>query len=81
MDCDKCDHSCVKSTDMKKHKLDKHTMMCQAKQCKKCEKSVKENVELENHIRIQHDTEKCDCNKCGKTFVLKWRLRKLMSVH
>jgi hypothetical protein len=40
------------------------------------------NRELEVHIKSKHKEKEChECDDCGKVFVLKWRLKKHMSLH
>ena len=39
------------------------------------------NCELEKQIMNQHDYNPFKCEKCDKSFVLKWRLRKHLSGH
>ena len=78
---EKCDYVCSKIYEMKKHKIDKHPKMVQAKKCYKCEITFTKNCELVNHLKIHKEAETFECSKCDKTFVLQWRLRKHMSVH
>ena len=40
------------------------------------------NSDLERHLEIEHDIEKIfQCDDCGMNFMLKWRLKKHMSIH
>ena len=57
---------------MKEHKINRHQEVCH-KVCTICGTSFLQNHELE--------TERFNCTKCEKEFVLKWRLKKHMSVH
>lgn len=79
--CEKCDYSCISKSEMKKHKKENHPNMQRTKKCNICDEMFKENCELELHLKTHQEAETFDCEKCGKTFQLKWRLRKHMHVH
>ena len=50
--------------------------------CNSCDKIYKRSVDLERHIKEEHDNhEKFKCDQCDKTFVLKWRLKKHARIH
>ena len=50
--------------------------------CKVCEEAFTKNSDLELHLKNVHEEkENHECDKCGKTFVLKWRLKKHMGIH
>ena len=44
-DCTKCEYSCRRKSELKKHMVDNHAMLCQAK-CTKCDKTFPKNCEL-----------------------------------
>ena len=47
-----------------------------------CEELFDRNCDMENHIRNIHESfETYDCDKCEKTFVLEWRLKKHREGH
>ena len=49
---------------------------------KQCDESFSRNCDLEMHVKENHENaEKHECNICGKSFVLEWRMRKHMSGH
>ena len=51
-------------------------------ECKMCEQTFKRFVDLEIHIKNDHDKQNLfECDQCGKGFVLKWRLRKHTNLH
>ena len=50
--------------------------------CKICHEYFDKNVELENHITMDHTSKKDhQCTKCEKSFHLKWRLEKHKMMH
>ena len=52
------------------------------RKCKVCKEIFSKNCELENHMVTIHASEKTyACQTCGKTFILKWRLEKHLSIH
>ena len=83
LNCDKCDFSCSRKADLKKHKKHKHSKSkaYPLKKCNFCDKTFAENWELETHLKGHEKADKFECEKCDTAFVLKWRLRKHESVH
>jgi hypothetical protein len=79
--CVNCDYSSTKHIELEKHITAKHVKVLQVKKCKFCKETFKENFELESHLKTHKEAETYDCEKCDKTFVLKWRLRKHQGVH
>ena len=65
--CELCDYICAKKDEMKEYKINRHQEVCH-KVCTICGTSFLQNHELE--------TERFNCTKCEKEFVLKWRLKK-----
>ena len=52
------------------------------KSCSECKEKFSKNCDLENHMVEVHGCEKLhSCEICGKSFLLKWRLKKHASVH
>ena len=52
------------------------------KSCKKCAETLSRTAELEKNMVSIHGSEKLyACEVCGKSFYLKWRLRKHTGVH
>ena len=50
--------------------------------CKLCKNSFEKYSDLEIHIKAKHETyRKYECEPCGKTFALRWRLRKHLAIH
>ena len=50
--------------------------------CKFCDARFDKNSELEVHMKTHHNTvDTFECEQCGKTFVLKWCLRKHQGIH
>ena len=50
--------------------------------CKSCEETFERNSDLEVHIKTKHEPNgKYKCETCGKTFALKWRLKKHQENH
>ena len=50
--------------------------------CKLCDKCFNRFLDLENHIRSNHEKhEEFKCDICDKGFVLNWRLGKHMKMH
>ena len=45
--------------------------------CRLCDKRFNRNSDFEIHMVDQHDAKKdFECDLCGKTFLLQWRLKK-----
>ena len=52
------------------------------KKCKLCEGTFSKNSEFETHMVEEHNVEKSfECEFCGKTFLLEWRLKKHKLIH
>ena len=50
--------------------------------CKLCENNCERYSDLEAHIKATHETNrKYECETCGKTFLLRWRLWKHLAIH
>ena len=50
--------------------------------CIVCQISFDRHVDLENHIKSSHEKRPVyQCDKCEKSFVLRWRLKKHMNLH
>ena len=50
--------------------------------CNLCGKGFGKHFDLETHIKKSHERHtEFKCDKCSKTFVLKWRLNKHMEIH
>ena len=60
--CELCDYICAKKDEMKEHKINRHQEVCH-KVCTICGTSFLQTHELE--------TERFNCTKCEKEFVLK----------
>ena len=53
-----------------------------AKKCEICEATFVRYCDLESHIEETHgDPGSFNCEECGKTFVVKWRLEKHKGIH
>ena len=77
--CNSCANEFNSQKDLKLHVKEKHPRKIK---CKLCEELFNKNSELEMHIEICHvSTERYKCEKCNKTFVLKWRLTKHQENH
>ena len=52
------------------------------KKCNICHQTFKANSDFEKHMVDSHEAEKTfNCEVCGKTFLLSWRLRKHATIH
>ena len=77
--CRKCETPAESEKELKKHIKEKHPVEVN---CKVCEEVFKKNSDLEVHLKTFHgEKENHECDQCGKTFVLKWRLKKHMGIH
>ena len=77
--CKKCNTSFELLTDLKRHIKEEHQAEII---CRFCDSTFKLKSELEVHIKSWHQEEKgFECEECGKSFVLEWRLRKHMNLH
>ena len=77
--CKTCGQSFISQKTLKKHHQSKHTPRIK---CKSCDKTFAKTCDLELHINENHDlVEHLECDHCGKTFVLKWRLTKHLEIH
>ena len=77
--CKICEESFSSQSFLKKHLVENHPSRIK---CKKCETTFERNSDLEVHITNNHEgTDQHSCDICGKTFVLKWRLKKHTDGH
>ena len=77
--CRICDLHFVSKKKLKMHNHLEHTPHIK---CESCEETFAKNCDLESHVEKCHDSvEKFECIKCGKIFVLKWRLIKHQDIH
>ena len=77
--CKICDLSLRSKKELKMHNQSKHT---QRIKCDECDETFGKNCDLESHIEQSHDSvNKFECDKCGKNFVLQWRLKKHQDIH
>ena len=74
-----CGENLKSKIDFKKHIQENHTKVYG---CKDCDNSFEKSSDLEMHVKRFHgDTTLFKCEECGKTFVLKWRLKKHENLH
>ena len=77
--CQKCERSFESMKELKKHFKEKHPGETK---CEICSETFTKNSDLEIHIKNLHtEKESYRCEECGKTFALKWRLKKHSSIH
>ena len=77
--CDKCDKSFSLKKNLKIHNLEYHK---QTIKCKLCPETFELNCDLEVHVKRNHvSEEKFDCDICGKSFALEWRMKKHKQIH
>ena len=77
--CKRCEESFQSKKLLKAHVNTVHRKLVK---CNVCEETFDENFNLELHIRSKHEESRnLECNECGKTFVLMWRLRKHKENH
>ena len=77
--CNKCDNAFRSRKSLKVHIAENHEKKIT---CKSCDETFGKNSDLELHVKGKHDSsEKFQCGKCDKTFVLKWRLSKHQEIH
>ena len=77
--CKRCETSVKSAKDLKKHIKNKHPAEIN---CTKCEETFPKYSDLEEHIKNIHlEKDKYKCDECGKSFVLKWRLKKHLTIH
>ena len=77
--CKECDTSFLTGKDLKIHVKKYHAKKVK---CRTCEEIFEKNAELEQHIRENHEENvKYKCDKCEKSFVLRWRLKKHREGH
>jgi uncharacterized C2H2 Zn-finger protein len=70
--CRACDNSFDSKKSLKVHIKASHP---QTIKCNLCEETFEQNSDLERHIEEEHEkNRKYECDKCGKTFALRWRL-------
>ena len=77
--CKICDQSFRSKKTLKYHNQSNHNKLIKFKSC---DKTFENNCDLELHINENHDSaEHLECVKCGKRFVLEWRLKKHQEIH
>ena len=77
--CGSCNFTCSSRNSFKLHNSAEHGHRVK---CEFCDDMFGKNSELEAHIKTHHNTEKTfECEQCGKSFVLEWRLRKHQGIH
>lgn len=77
--CKMCDDTFSSKKSLKGHLQSKHPKKIQ---CQSCEQVFEKNCELEMHMKTKHEVkETFNCNKCGKKFLLKWRMKKHLENH
>ena len=77
--CRACDNSFDSKKSLKVHIKASHP---QTIKCNLCEETFEQNSDLERHIEEEHEkNRKYECDKCGKTFALRWRLGKHQESH
>ena len=77
--CKICDESFRSKKTLKYHNQSNHNKLIK---CKSCDKTFEKNCDLELHFNENHDSaEHLECVKCGKRFVLEWRLKKHQEIH
>ena len=77
--CRACDNPFDSKKSLKVHIKASHP---QTIKCKLCEETFGQNSDLERHIKEEHEPNgKYECDKCDKTFVLRWRLGKHQESH
>ena len=77
--CNSCSFSSISRKTLRSHIVENHAVKIN---CKIRDKNFKLKSDLEKHILQCHDSvKKFNCDKCGKTFALKWRLQKHQKIH
>ena len=77
--CTKCDKMFCTVDDLRRHEKSKHDWA--PINCNSCDKVFSKNSDLEHHLEIEHEIEKTfQCDDCGMNFMLKWSLKKHMSI-
>lgn len=77
--CENCDKTFNSKKDIKMHSKRVHLPEIK---CKLCENIFERYCDLEVHIKANHEANrKYECETCGKTFALRWRLRKHLANH
>ena len=79
LSCNECDMAFKAKKDLKEHLQACHVRKVK---CKICDESFDKNCHLEEHIKENHEADKMyECDKCEKTFILKWRMKKHREGH
>ena len=79
IECTICELSFKTKKSLKQHAQSTHPRKIK---CKLCESTFDKNCNLEEHMKTSHEEqEHFECEECGKTFVLQWRLRKHKENH
>ena len=79
IECTLCDNAFGSRKSLKVHIASNHKKKIT---CKSCDETFVKNSDFELHVKGMHaSTEKFECEKCDKSFVLKWRLRKHQEIH
>ena len=55
--CDKCGYACMRKSEMKQHRMDRHQKVSPEKKCNICKKTCAKNCDLERHIRSSHESD------------------------
>ena len=80
--CKECEFSCQQTNILKTHMKEDHNVQPLEQKCSICDKTFKENVDLELHLKNEHfGAETFSCNLCDQKFYLEWRLRRHKEVH
>ena len=79
IECTICELSFGSKKSLKQHAQSTHPRKIK---CKLCQSTFDKNCNLEEHMKTSHEErENFECEECGKTFVLQWRLRKHKENH
>ena len=79
LNCRRCDETFDSKKNLKRHLTSNHATKIE---CKVCDEIFSKNYDLEVHIKTAHKPKELyNCDKCDKTFLLKWRLLKHQKNH